>query len=130
MPTSAYYSYDNLPFSSRDPHSPSMGPVPFIYGGTFNDLGEKNNYRMTPYHRFDLGIQFHKPKKWGERVWEISVYNVYNRMNPFFYYNDTKTETTIESDGVKTFPVYKQYGIIKQVSLFPIIPSVTYSFKF
>jgi hypothetical protein len=130
MPTSAYYSYDNLPFSSRDPYSPSMGPAPFKYGGTFHDLGEKNNYRMAPYHRLDLGIQFHKPKKWGERVWEISVYNVYNRMNPFFYYNDTKTETTIESDGVKTFPVYKQYGIIKQVSLFPIIPSVTYSFKF
>jgi hypothetical protein len=24
-------------------------------------------------------------KRWGERTWEISVYNLYNRMNPFFY---------------------------------------------
>jgi hypothetical protein len=34
---------------------------------------------------------FHKQKRWGERTWEISVYNAYNRKNPFFYYNDTES---------------------------------------
>ncbi|MBN1108142.1 MAG: TonB-dependent receptor [Bacteroidales bacterium] len=83
------------------------------------EYGERNNYRMAPYHRLDLGIQFHKEKKWGERVWEISVYNVYNRKNPFFY--------NIEyfSSGYG-----QSYTRLKQFSLFPIIPSFSYSFKF
>jgi hypothetical protein len=81
----------------------------------YNDLSEKNNFRMAPYHRMDIGIQFHKQKKWGERIWEISIYNVYNRQNPFLYYNYTKPDNTRG---------------LKQVSLFPIIPSFTYSLKF
>lgn len=84
----------------------------------YNNYGQKNGYRMGAYHRLDLGIQFHKTKKWGERIWEISVYNAYNRLNPFFYYS------SIETIKNKTF------GVLKQVSLFPMIPSFTYSFKF
>jgi hypothetical protein len=82
------------------------------------EYGEKNNFRMKAYHRLDLGIQFHKKKKWGERTWEITIYNAYNRKNPFFYYNDDSY-----NNG-------KHQSQLKQVSLFPIIPSVTYSFKF
>jgi hypothetical protein len=79
---------------------------------------------MASYQRLDLGIQFHKMKKWGERIWEISVYNAYNRKNPFLYYKDFKTVGDIQTRALT------RYGILKQVSLFPIIPSVTYSFKF
>ncbi len=82
------------------------------------DFGQKNTFRMAPYHRLDLGIQFHKTKKWGERIWEVSVYNVYNRMNPFYYYS------------TQTFKNPDTYGQLKQVSLFPVIPSISYSFKF
>ncbi len=82
------------------------------------EQGEKNNFRMKPYHRLDLGIEFRKQKKWGESIWEVSIYNVYNRLNPFFYYNDYVTR------GDKT------YGVLKQISLFPVIPSVTWSFRF
>jgi outer membrane receptor for ferrienterochelin and colicin len=89
-----------------------------------NDLGEKNNFRMAPYHRLDLGIQFHKAKKWGERTWEISVYNAYNRKNPFYYYNATKQVGDFQTMTIK------RIGILKQVSLFPVIPTLTYSFKF
>ena len=82
------------------------------------EYGQKNNYRMAPYHRLDLGIQFHKQKKWGERIWEISVYNVYNRKNPFFY-------------NIEYYSFYgRSHTRLKQVSLFPIIPSFSYSFKF
>jgi hypothetical protein len=84
------------------------------------DFGEKNNFRMKPYHRLDIGVQFIKKKKWGERTWEISFYNIYNRKNPFYYYADYEIDKTNE----------KVYGLLKQVSLFPIIPSFTYSFKF
>jgi hypothetical protein len=77
-------------------------------------IGNKNDFRMGAYHRLDIGIQFHKQKKWGERTWEISIYNAYNRKNPFFYYSENDNNV----------------GKLKQVSLFPIIPSITYSFKF
>ena len=92
----------------------------FYNGQKINDFGEKNNFRMKSYHRLDIGIQFHKAKKWGERIWEISVYNAYNRKNPFYYYSDYKFD---EDTG-------KEYGLLKQVSLFPVIPSFTYSFRF
>jgi hypothetical protein len=82
------------------------------------DFGQKNNFRMAPYHRLDLGIQFHKTKKWGERIWEISVYNVYNRMNPFYYYSTSVVTPT------------SSVGVLRQVSLFPAIPSFSYSLKF
>jgi hypothetical protein len=98
--------------------SPPYQYNPYYFHRTVMDYEEKNNFRMKSYHRLDVGIQFHKVKKNGERTWEISVYNVYNRKNPFFYYPETK----IEND--------KEYGILKQVSLFPILPSFTYSFKF
>jgi hypothetical protein len=118
LPGSEFYSMEQFP-GSYVPSAPSvrLGPN-FFSNGRYNDLSEKNNYRMAPYHRLDLGIQFRKMKKWGERIWEISVYNAYNRKNPFYYYNSTKIIGQ------------SQYGILKQVSLFPIIPSVTYSFKF
>jgi hypothetical protein len=82
-----------------------------------NDYGEKNSFRMAPYHRLDIGIQFTKKKKWGSRTFEVSVYNAYNRWNPFFYY--------IEQTGDKP-----EDQKLKQVTLFPLIPSVSWSWKF
>ena len=83
----------------------------------------RNNYRMQAYHRLDLCANFRKRKKWGERTWSIGAYNAYNR----------KTHTT---SIFKTKPILiamvaiPQKGVAKQVSLFPIIPSVSYHFKF
>lgn len=74
----------------------------------------RNGYRMPAYHRLDLSVSWTKQKSWGERTWTIGVYNAYSRRNPFYI--------DIESrKGEKHFIQY---------SLFPIIPSVTYSFKF
>jgi outer membrane receptor for ferrienterochelin and colicin len=78
--------------------------------------GHRNNFQMPSYHRLDLGVNFHKEKPRGTRTWSISVYNAYCRMNPF--YIDVWYDP---DDGTTT---------IGKVSLFPIIPSVTYSFKF
>jgi hypothetical protein len=90
----------------------------YISGLFASDFGNKNSFRMGSYHRLDLGIQFRKQKKRGERTWEISVYNTYNRKNPFFYYTDNEIRNG------------REYGFLRQVSLFPVIPSITYSFKF
>ena len=61
---------------------------------------------------------FNKEKKWGHRTWSISVYNAYNRKNPFFLNFDQIRGVSGSSETV-----------LKQYSLFPIIPSLSYSFK-
>jgi outer membrane receptor for ferrienterochelin and colicin len=76
----------------------------------------RNGFRMAPYHRLDIGMKFWKQKKKYERAWVIGIYNVYNRQNPFFIYR------TENSSG--TQPVFNQ------VALFPIVPSISYQFKF
>ena len=107
---------------------PSINLGGNINGITENSINEieyypsRNNYRMASYHRLDLGINFHKQKKWGERTWSIGAYNVYNRKNPFYIRIDNET-TIVNNQLVNN----KQ---AKQVSLFPIIPSITYKFKF
>jgi hypothetical protein len=111
MPTSVYYA-------PKHPGIYINGYENLHRSDIVKDYSEKNNYRMAPYHRLDLGIQFHKEKKWGERIWEISVYNVYNRKNPFFY------QLRYVSSGSRSSTFLEQF------SLFPIIPSFSYSFKF
>ncbi len=86
------------------------------YRQEFTILGKKNSFRMPAYHRLDLGAEFIKQKKWGERAWVISVYNAYNRPNPFYIYRGYNWRTEKEE--------------FRQVSLFPIVPSVAYRFKF
>jgi len=94
----------------------------YIVVGPQKDIqyfGNRNNYRLPAYHRLDVGINFHKQKKSFYRTWSISVYNVYNQKNVFFVYlgND-------DLHGKKDLLLYKKY------TLFPILPSLTYSLKF
>lgn len=90
--------------------APSINPI-------FQD---RNSFRMPPYHKLDIGIVYKFFPKWGESDLTFSVYNAYNRRNPYFIYPDN-----VEND---------QGAIIgqqaKQVALFPAIPSITYNFKF
>lgn len=83
-----------------------------------NYYDQRNNFRAESYHRLDLSVQFHKQKKRGMRTWEFSLYNSYSRKNPFYYYTDTLFENNREE------------GVLKRVTLFPILPSVTYKFQF
>ncbi|MBI9068357.1 MAG: TonB-dependent receptor [Salinivirgaceae bacterium] len=76
----------------------------------------RNNYRMPSYHRMDVSINFHKQKRWGTRTWNLSIYNVYNRQNPFF----VNWEYDYEAKKNKLY----------QYSIFPIMPSVSYKFEF
>ncbi|MBN2891017.1 MAG: TonB-dependent receptor [Bacteroidales bacterium] len=79
---------------------------------------KKNDYRMPPLHHLDISVNFEKQKKHGIRTWNLSVYNVYNRKNAYLYYYDG-----IMEDGERKI-------VLKKVTLFPIIPSISYSFKF
>ncbi|MFW6327281.1 MAG: TonB-dependent receptor [Bacteroidota bacterium] len=93
-----------------------------IHVSTYN---EKNNIRMHPYHRLDLGLTYQKHKKNTKRIWNFSIYNVYNRQNPYYYF--TARESKLDKSGNKT----GEYDLkTYQRSLFPIIPSISYTMRF
>ena len=103
-----------------------------IFGQTVDLYSERNGYRMPDYHRLDLGVTLLNKKfkmvadpitgeevkvaKKFESSWNFSVYNAYGRENAFSI--DFRTnETTGVTEAV-------------QLSLFKIVPSVSYNFKF
>lgn len=92
-----------------------------IEGNIVNEYGPRNWYRMVPYHRMDLSITLKgKEDKRFRSSWNLSVYNAYSRANPYFIYFDTDIDVvagTLETKAV-------------QVSLFPILPSLTWNFSF
>ena len=95
----------------------------FLDGNLLDVYGPRNGFRMPAYHRADIGATHTpRPKKGRKRhgQWVFSVYNLYNRMNPYFIYfgNDGNIQ-----EGTLDIQAY-------QVSLFPILPSVTWNFKF
>ncbi|MBH8557439.1 TonB-dependent receptor [Hymenobacter negativus] len=90
----------------------SLGP----YSSTIEDYGTRNSYRMAAYHRLDLDLSHTKKKRWGEVVNSFSVYNAYNRHNPYFIYLGRGQG----SDQLS----------YRQVSLFPILPSFSKTFRF
>ncbi len=78
----------------------------------------RNNQRMPAYHRLDLSIRFTKTKKRFQRTWDISIYNTYNNLNTYYL-------TLVHADQ----NINQDYSIMKR-TLFPIIPSISYSIKF
>lgn len=87
----------------------------FLYFNSAHVYDGKNNARLPDYHKLDVGIRLSKEKPRGIRTWYFGVYNAYNRQNPFFlfYKENSQGEVTLH-----------------QLTLFPIIPSFSYSFVF
>jgi hypothetical protein len=100
------------------------------------NYGERNSTRMAPYHRLDISATLYdkayklktdlltgeeiQVKKKFRSNWAFSIYNAYNRANPFFLY--------VDNDGDFLNGDFKI--TVKQVTLFPIIPSVTWNFEY
>ena len=92
-----------------------------INGNVVNEYDGRNNFRMPAYHRMDLSATYQGRKR--ERVsgsWVFSLYNVYSRLNPYYLF--------FEVDG--DIEEYRLEVKAKQISLFPVIPSVTYRLSF
>ena len=87
-----------------------------------NYISQRNNYRLPVSHCLNLGINFRKQKKHGERIWSFGVYNAYNAMTPHFVY-----KTTVYDDLGTS---HKERTVLKKLTIFPIIPSFTYTYKF
>lgn len=101
--------------------SHQLSNVPTIWDPFFTnrnyqiDYGSRNSFRVEPYHRLDVGLRFSKAKNNGVRTWEFSIYNAYNRANPFYYYGQRDSYNNMT---------------LKKTTLFPVIPSISWSYKF
>jgi len=111
----------------RTPELYNFGTEGFGEGGpgsdnsiadSFDDVqsyGERNGYRMRPYHRLDLGLNF----KWGSpdgfHALKTGVYNAYNRKNPFFLITEETESGALQGTSI---------------SVLPVVPYVSYRFKF
>lgn len=91
-----------------------------INGNVINDYAGRNNFRMPPYNRLDLSAELKsKPGKKIQSSWVFSIYNVYSRQNPYYIYFDI--EGDLNEYNLEIEP--------KQVSLFPVLPSISYKIK-
>lgn len=78
--------------------------------------GKPNNAVLPAYHRLDCGVNFRKMTKRGyERVWNVSIYNVYSRMNPLYAQVERLPDGSFRGKGI---------------GVFPAIPSFSYTLKF
>lgn len=105
LPVSSYRAYDIGAYSAG---------YKYINNEIDNYLN-KNGFREPAYHRMDVSATFTRTKGKYTRSWNVSVYNLYNRKNPFYLFFDHNDNNE---------------NVLKQISLFPIMPSVSYSIKF
>ena len=71
---------------------------------------EPNNFKMPSFHHLDIGYSTKLKRSTGKTyTWSFSLYNVYNRLNPWYY--------------------YKKDGTVRSVSIFPVVPSVSFTYK-
>lgn len=101
---------------------------PFTEGITNIDPLEihplRNNVRLSDIHRLDLSLNWNKTTKRGRNsIWNFSIYNVYNKVNPV--YSQLSTKYIYEENQV-----VDTYKILRQVGYIPIMPSVSYSLEF
>ncbi|PWT71100.1 MAG: TonB-dependent receptor [Bacteroidetes bacterium] len=94
-----------------------------IEGVLTQEYSRINQYRLPAYHRLDLAATYtptYKPNRKIHGSWVFSIYNVYSHLNPYFiYFSQTGSpfQGTVKVEA-------------RQVSLFPILPSVTWNFRF
>jgi outer membrane receptor protein involved in Fe transport len=96
----------------------------YIVGGVLTqEYSKVNQYRLDAYHRVDISATLTPKQKPGQRLqqsWVFSLYNMYSHLNPYFIYFNQEGNPYDGSLKVEA----------RQVSLFPIIPAVTWNFKF
>ncbi|WP_298645818.1 TonB-dependent receptor [uncultured Proteiniphilum sp.] len=89
---------------------------------------QRNNYKMPDYHRLDLDFNYYRHKKNGRMgIWNINIYNLYAHHNSFIIEpmeGSSPAPGSVNGHPKKYYPAYQSY------SLFPIIPSFSYTYKF
>ncbi|NND33217.1 MAG: TonB-dependent receptor [Saprospiraceae bacterium] len=112
-------------FSSGNTYTVPVGRTQVNHGGSLFEgnyfiYQARNNARLNPYHRLNFSATYKKQRKIFKKPydseWVVSFYNMYSRKNPYFIYFQVDPRTDKPT--------------AKQVSLLPIIPSISYNFKF
>ncbi|HEX6334267.1 MAG TPA: TonB-dependent receptor [Flavisolibacter sp.] len=94
-----------------------------VNGVLTQEYSSINQYRLPSYHRIDLSATYTpvpKKKRKVESSWVFSVYNVYSRLNPYFIYFYQNGSAVAGSLKIEA----------RKVALFPILPTVTWNFRF
>ena len=99
-----------------------------VDGNVYTEYDSRNGFRMDPYHRLDISATYKpKKKKRFTSSWNFSIYNVYNRKNPYFIYLAMEDNIEDQNGNIEDGNINpKAY----QVSIFPILPSITWNFSF
>lgn len=99
-----------------------LHPDGFITDAQYVD--HRNNFRIPPSHRLNVGFSHHKKRRHGERIWNLSVYNVYNRMNPNFVFMDYGSD--FDSKGNYLGTSLKMH----KITILPVMPSLSWTRNF
>jgi hypothetical protein len=107
-------------FSSGSTYTPVVGRY-LVANNLVNEYGRYNSARMPAYHRLDVSAtwQLKKTSRIDSKI-NFSVFNVYNHNNPFFVYPEVSGDVEHYSFNVKS----------KEVTIFPVLPSVSWIFSF
>ncbi len=113
----ATLAMQKYPVASDDPDAYDLNSN---LSNTLSHVNSRNNFRMPNYHRADISVNFHrqfKRKNWHRTI-NVSVYNLYNKQNPYLTYTSNQYS-------------YRGYSkALMQLSIFPILPSVAYTLYF
>ncbi len=117
----------NFTYATGRPITLPSGRYEMDGGYVLEYYTERNSYRLPDNHRLDLSATLEPRKNAGRKwkqSWVFSIYNVYNRKNPFTIYTRIKQddEGNIIGDGTE-----KEARL---VYLFPILPSVAWKVRF
>jgi hypothetical protein len=113
-------------YTTGRPYTTPVGK--YFFEGEWNPVyGERNNARLPDYHRLDVGLTWkNKDTKKFKSSWNLSVYNAYNRANAYaIYFREATEEEVSENGNVNTGD-----QVAVQLTLFKIIPSITWNFEF
>ena len=116
LPLQSYSSFSSVSYSD---YLLKQGYTNYINGNDITIYTKRNGYTLPAYHHLDIAFTYKKRVKKLEHIFNLSIYNLYNRFNIFSVYTDDRNT----SDG-------KQIIVYKQLSLFPILPSISYTIKF
>ena len=110
-------------FHLVDPGGLLLNTVPYYYYLVVGVADEKNNYRLPAFHKLDVGVNFYRHKKNGRMgIWNVSIYNLYSRKNIF------NATTYIGQGYIMDDPAFRM--LLEKHTLFPILPSLSYTYKF
>jgi outer membrane receptor for ferrienterochelin and colicin len=110
----------NWVYSSGQPFTiADEGFIPLVEeilpGVKFLNPSSKNNYRMPAFHQLTLSSDFRFIFNKLHSKLSFGVYNVYNRLNPFYIYSTRSLSNNI---------------LFKKVSLFPVLPQINFEIRF